>query len=268
MMQRVVLITGAAHGLGRALATEFLSHGWRVIATDTDDLSMAGLLENDRAWVMQMDVTSDESVMHAYDQVVKENIILDLVINNAGIDSYFPLSETPVEKFRQVFEVNVFGGYRVNQTFLPVIRKPGGRIIHISSESLQLTAPFMPYPMSKQLVESYAKALRIELKFIGIDVVIVRPGAINTKLLNVVRNLEHASAGSSLENQFNRFAAAASKEIGKTISPRKAAEFIYRVSRIPHPASVYRINNMLQLRIAALFPYWFLEKLIYRRLMS
>jgi NAD(P)-dependent dehydrogenase (short-subunit alcohol dehydrogenase family) len=265
---KVVLITGAAHGLGCALAHEFLATGWFVIATDTDDLSMAWMLEHRQAMVLKMDVTSDESVQSAFAQVKHENIILDLVINNAGIDRYFPLSEAPVDQFRAVFEVNVFGGYRVNQTFLPVIRRPGGRIIHISSESLNLTVPFMPYPLSKNLVERYAKVLRQELRFSGIDVVIVRPGAIRTRLLETVSNLRPADGAWKLEKQFKTFAAKASGEIGKTKSPEEVARFILAVSRIPHPVSVYRINNMLQLRFAALLPFRWLEKLIYRKLLA
>ena len=267
-MDKVVLITGAAHGLGRALAHKFLSAGWLVIAADTDDLSMAWMLEQEQAIVMNMDITSDVSVNSAFTRIRDKNIVIDLVINNAGIDRYFPLSEAPVDYFKQVFEVNVFGGYRVNQIFLPVIRQPGGRIIHISSESLNLTVPFMPYPLTKKLVEGYAKALRIELRFSGIEVVVVRPGAIKTRLLKTVSNINPAEGKWRLEKQFKKFADSASSEIGRIISPQQAASFIYSVSRIQNPASVYKINNMLQLRIAALLPFRWIEKLIYRRLLQ
>ncbi|MEI7724036.1 MAG: SDR family NAD(P)-dependent oxidoreductase [Bacteroidota bacterium] len=267
-MQKVVLITGAAHGLGRALSLEFLSRGWDVIATDADDLSMAWLLEHEKARAIKMDVTLDASVNSVYRLLSDEKITLDLIINNAGIDRYFPLSETPIDQFKHIFEVNVFGGYRVNQVFLPIVKKPGGRIIHISSESLNLTVPFMPYPLTKRLVEGYAKALRIELRFSGIDVVIIRPGAIRTRLLETVSNIKPAPGKWILEKQFARFAATASKEIGKTLSPEQVAAFIWKVSNIRYPSAVYNINNMLQLRIAALLPYKWVEKIIYRKLSS
>jgi len=261
-----VLITGAAHGLGRALAAKFLAGGWQIIATDVDDLSMAWMLDQKQARVFKMDITSDSSVQEAFRKVEASGVRIDLIINNAGIDRYFPLSETPVDMFRQVFEVNVFGGYRVNQVFLPLVRRPGGRIIHISSESLNLTVPFMPYPMSKKLVESYAKSLRIELGFLGIDVVIVRPGAIRTKLLETVSGLEPAKERSMLKSQFEKFAEQASGEIGKTLSPEQAAAFIYRVASIKHPPAVYRINNMLSLKMAGFLPFGLLERLIRNRL--
>jgi NAD(P)-dependent dehydrogenase (short-subunit alcohol dehydrogenase family) len=263
---KVVLITGAAHGVGCALVHEFLSTGWHVIATDADDLSMAWLLDHEEAKVIKMDITDDASVQMAFAQIRDKSIIIDLIINNAGIDAYFPLSEAPVDQFKRLFEVNVFGAYRVNQIFLPILRQPGGRIIHISSESLNLTVPFMPYPLTKKLVEGYAKALRIELRFSGIDVVIVRPGAIRTRLLETVSRLNPEEGRWSLEKQFKKFAATASLQIGKTISPEQAATFICKVSSIRHPSAVYRINNMLQLRIAPLLPFRWFEKIIFRRL--
>ena len=273
MNDKVVLITGAAHGLGRALTVHFLSKGWLVVATDIDYPSMSDLKDNQKILSIQMDVASDKSVESAFEKVRAEKINIDIIINNAGIDRYFPLSEMPVEKFREVFEVNLFGGCRVNHIFLPVIKKPGGRIIHISSESLHLNIPFMPYPISKMAVEGYAKTLRQELKFSGIDVVIVRPGAIRTRLLENVLNLKAAvrspqfAAGSwLLKNQMEKFAEDAPKNIGKVFEPDEVAAFIFNVSQKQTPRAVYKINNSLQLKIASLLPFSLIERVVKRKL--
>jgi len=273
MNDKVVLITGAAHGLGRALTMHFLSEGWFVVATDIDDLSMNDLKGNPKILAIEMDVTSDKSVESAFEKVKTDKIIIDIIINNAGIDRYFPLSEAPVEMIKEVFEVNLFGGYRVNQTFLPILKKPGGRIIQISSESLYLNIPFMPYPISKMAVEGYAKSLRQELKFSGIDVVIVRPGAIRTGLLENVLNLKSAVrsppagvAGRQLSAQMGKFAEDAPKNIGKVLEPGEVAAFTYKVSQKSNPKAVYKINNSLQLKILALLPFSLVEKVIRRRL--
>jgi len=268
---KTVLITGAGRGLGKALALTFLSGNWRVVATDLSEPeyedSSAG---KNGLLCLPMDVTSDESVAAAFLSLRAMHITLDLIINNAGIDRYMLLSEAPVSDFRRIFEVNVFGGYRVNQVFLPLLSRPGGRIIHVGSESLNLTMPFMAYPLSKKLVEGYAKALRQELKFHGIDVVVVRPGAIRTELLNTVSGLKAfpvpETETNSLKAAFNSFAAQAAKEIGKVISPESAASFIFSLATRRRPKAVYRINNMLQLRIAALLPYGLLERLVHKRL--
>ncbi len=278
--KKSVLITGAGRGLGKALALTFLDKGWRVLATDLvqpvyEDANDTGLpadrQESKKKLIcLLMDVTSDESVAAAYTAANAENIRLDLIINNAGMDNYFLLSEAPVGKFKQMFEVNVFGAYRVNQVFLPLLRRPGGRIIHIGSESLNLAMPFMTYPLTKKLLEGYSKALRQELRFHGIDVVVIRPGAINTELLQTVSKLGPATGETNevdpLKTAFYTFASQASKEIGKVISPATAAGFIYNVSCKPRPRAVYRINNMLQLRIAAMLPFSLVERIVHRRL--
>jgi len=273
MNDKVVLITGAAHGLGRALTTRFLSEGWWVVATDVDEPAMMDLGKNPKIRAIRMDVTSDESVESAFKKVKSEKISIDVIINNAGIDRYFPLSEAPVGKFKEVFEVNLFGSYRVNQNFLPVLNKPGGKIIHIGSESLNLTIPFMSYPLSKNGLERYAKVLRQELKFQGIDVVVVRPGAIRTgllenvlKLKSVVSSRQSAVGSWHLAAQMNKFAEDAPKNIGKVLEPEEVAAFIYKISLKPNPKAVYKINNSLQLKIAALLPFKLVEKLVRKRL--
>lgn len=279
---KVILITGAGGGLGKALALQFLSKGWWVFATDlqepeyTDSYTIS-LFESrpeikNHFRPLKMDVTSDESVTAIFNLVKDDALKLDIIINNAGIDDYFLLSETDVKRFRRIFEVNVFGGYRVNQIFLPLLRTPGGRIIHISSESLNLIMPFMPYPLSKKLVEGYAKALRQELRFRGIDVVIVRPGAIDTSLLKTVSGLtvsnDNEENNDALKNAFHSFSTQASKEIGKIVTPEKVAEFTYKIACAFRPKAIYRINNMIQLRIVAILPFRLMEFLVRKRLIK
>ncbi|MBL7138047.1 MAG: SDR family oxidoreductase [Bacteroidales bacterium] len=91
-----MLITGAANGLGRATALEFARQGWQVIATDID-LKALQELDGEKGIVPRvMDVTSDESVLNLFRKVEEEYRSLDLIINNAGIDRYFPFSEARV----------------------------------------------------------------------------------------------------------------------------------------------------------------------------
>jgi NAD(P)-dependent dehydrogenase (short-subunit alcohol dehydrogenase family) len=262
MSEGVILITGAAFGLGRALTLKFLAEGWRVIATDKVGSALADLNVNLKVLTCQMDVTSDVEVRSAFDQIKSKNIQPDLIINNAGIDRYFPLSEAPVENFKEIFEVNLFGAYRVNQTFLPILKKPGGRIIHIGSESLNLAIPFMPYPITKNALEKYAKVLRQELKFHGIDVVVVRPGAIRTGLLENVFKLKFAVSSRQLAVQMEKFAELAPKNIGKILDAEGVAAFIFNVSQKHNPRAVYKINNNLLLKILALLPFCIIEKLV------
>jgi NAD(P)-dependent dehydrogenase (short-subunit alcohol dehydrogenase family) len=154
----------------------------------------------------------------------------------------------------------------VNQIFLPILKKPGGRIINISSESLHLNVPFMPYPISKMALEGYAKVLRQELKFSGIDVIIIRPGAIRTQLLKKVSLIRFPVTEPTLDKAFRKFAGSAPREIGKTLEPEVVAEFVYNVSQILKPKVIYKINNSKKLRIASLLPYAVIEKMITKKL--
>jgi NAD(P)-dependent dehydrogenase (short-subunit alcohol dehydrogenase family) len=261
-----VLITGAANGLGKATADEFTRKGWDVVATDIAVPETPFQPGPGRCLFLEMDVRSDDAVNAAYHAIARDVDWIDLIINNAGIDRYFPLSETSVSEFRNIFEVNLFGCYRVNSTFLPLLRKPGGRIIHIGSESGWLKVPFMPYPLTKNALERYAMVLRQELRFSGIDVVIIRPGAIGTAILDNVARLPELEIGGSLEKPFRRFVTQAPKEIGKVITPGKAARFICKVALVKDPKPVYRINNSVLLRLASSIPFCLMERLIRKKL--
>ncbi len=249
-----VLITGAAGGVGFSLTAIYRIRKWAVYATD--------IREDPRT--AYMDVTSDSSVEALRDQLLQQNVHLDLIICNAGIDRYFPFSEAPVSQMKEIFEVNFFGAHRVIVSFLPLLRKPGGMIILVGSESLNLIAPFMPYPLTKNCLERYGKVLRQELRFLGVKVTVVRPGAIDTPLLKALNSISWPVKDPRLAAAFERFTGAASRGFGKVLTPGKAAYFIYKVSLKTRPKPLYRINNMWKLRLAALIPFSLTERIIHR----
>jgi NAD(P)-dependent dehydrogenase (short-subunit alcohol dehydrogenase family) len=266
MNSKTVLITGAQGGLGSALTQEFKKNGWKVISTDLESKILKDEPEDNMQLRIAMDVSSDESVDCVAEQLRKDKQQLDLIVNNAGIDGYFPLCETPVTQFKNIFEINVFGCYRVNKAFLPLLKKPGGRIINISSEAVKINVPFMTYPISKQTLEGYTKTLRQELRFLGIGVALIRPGAINTPFLETVKNIKNPISDSFLKGPFEKFAAQASGEIGKPIDPSKAAKFILETAQAKKLRFIYKINNSLQLSVASMLPFWLIERMVYRRL--
>ncbi len=265
-MNREILITGAANGIGRAAALKFANSGWHVWATDKDGQGLENLGNIPGLNMLVMDVTSDDSVKNGFARVSSMQLPIDLVIHCAGIDNYFPFSEAPVADFTEIFNVNLFGAYRVNQVFLPVIRKPGGMIIQVGSESLNLEIPFMAYSITKKAVESYSKVLRQELKPIGIRVVVVRPGAVQTGFLENVRKMKYPVKEPVLAKAFEEFARSAPREIGKTITPEAVAELFLRIAGSRTPCPVYKINNSLKLRVASKLPFSWKEWIVQRRI--
>lgn len=261
-----VLITGAANGLGKALTHAFAEQGWQVFAADMDETGLPLPGSADRIVPVVMDVTSETAVKEAFLMIQHQAPVLDLIIPNAGIDRYMPLSEAPVEELKEIMEVNFFGVYRINQQFLPLLRSPGGRILLIGSESYHLTFPFMPYPLTKRLIDAYGKVLRQELHFYGIDVVIIRPGAIATRFIRQLSRIQYPVKHPALRKAFEAFASSVPSEVGKTISPAAAADFILRVAQLHRPKAVYRINNSWMLRLASLLPFSVLEQTIRKKL--
>jgi NAD(P)-dependent dehydrogenase (short-subunit alcohol dehydrogenase family) len=265
-MKKTVLITGAGKGLGRAILECFVTAGWRVIASDYNPDLLHDLDGRDGIITMTLDVTSDDSVKEAARVTRQVTGEIDLVVNNAGIDKYFPLSDAPVEFIKSIFEVNFFGVIRVNVAFLPLLKKPGGRIIMIGSESLNLTMPFLSYPLTKRAVESYARGLRQELYFAGIDVTVVRPGAIRTDIISNLAHISNPLENSLLAGVFENFKRSVLSEVPNSVEAAEVAAVVYKAATVPHPKAVYKINNSIRLRIAALVPFSIIEKTVRRML--
>ena len=190
----VVLITGCSTGFGRLAAEEFAARGNRVYATMRDPEgknrpsadALRGIADS-HGWdiqVLDLDVTSDQSVEAATAIVLAESEGPDVVINNAG-QMYVGLAEafTP-EEFSRQLDVNVVGIHRVSRAFLPAMRRRGtGLFINVSSIAGRMAAPFFGvYNASKWAVEGYSQAARRELACVGVDVVVVEPGPFTTEL--------------------------------------------------------------------------------------
>lgn len=195
-MSATILITGASTGFGRDAAERLARRGHRVFATMRDiggrnashraALEQLAAEEDLRLRVLELDVTSDDSVERAVDTAREEAGHLDVVINNAGVAQVGVSEGYTVEQFKQLFDINVFGIVRVNRAVLPSMRTRGsGLLIHLSSAAGRVTVPAMAaYCGSKYAVEAIADAFRFELLPFGIDSVIVEPGIYRTAIFD------------------------------------------------------------------------------------
>lgn len=266
MKMKTVLITGAGRGLGRALAEQFHANGWQVVATDISSILLTNLEGVEGYFPVVMDVASDDSVNRAFTAIRQVFPSIGLIINNAGVDRYFPLSEAPAEHIKKLFEVNFFGAYRVNQVFLPLLKQPGGGIMAIGSESLHIKMPFLSYPISKRTLENYILALRQELWFSGRWATVVRCGPMRTAMLENVYHLKSEVENTSLDKAFRAFAASAPKEIGRIMDPSGVARMILKIAESENPKAIYKINNGLQLRMLKWIPFFLIEKVVRKKL--
>lgn len=180
--QKVVFITGTASGFGRAVAERFLERGHIVYGADIQILPNQYLDELDGGHAVIMDVRDDDDVAAAIARVVREQGRIDVVINNAGYGSYGPIESVPVDEVKNQYDVNVFGYVRVVQHALPHMRTQGyGRVLMVTSVVGEMSAPLMGYYAStKHAVEAISDALRMEVRDLGIDVIKIQPGPVNT----------------------------------------------------------------------------------------
>ena len=176
-----VLVTGSSSGIGAACATLLVRGGHTVYATarrpeTLDALAAAG------AHVLALDVTSEDSMRAAVDEVVDRHGQVGALVNNAGYGEYGTIEETDLDRVRTMYETNVFGLARLTQLVLPGMREAGaGRIVNIGSMGGRFTWPVGGYYHStKYAVESLSDALRAEVRGFGIGVSLVEPGLIRT----------------------------------------------------------------------------------------
>ncbi len=235
--RRSVLVTGAGGGLGGATTRLFAERGWLVYAADLRPPAVAP-----NVVPLTMDVTDLASVEAALKGVES----LDAVVNFAGILRVGPLVEVDEESLRLVLDVNVLGTYRVNKVAFPALRRAGGRIVNISSETGWQRALMLngPYAMSKHAIEAYSDALRRELMFLGIPVVVVQPGPFRTEMTGGIGDAFSAALveGSPFERLSRRIARGAVREEAKAHEPAVLAEVVWKAATTARPATHYSVK--------------------------
>jgi len=191
MESKVILITGASSGFGNLTAKTLAMDGHKVYATMKDSEgknadSAKKLSDIDNIKVLDLDVTDENSVNETVKKIIEAESKIDVVVNNAGIAGAGMTEAFTIEQAKQIFDVNTFGPMRVNRAVLPQMRKQkSGLIIPISSAGGRVVTPFVGvYSGSKFAIEAIAQAYSIELQPLGIESVIIEPGAYPTEIIN------------------------------------------------------------------------------------
>ncbi len=181
-MASIVLITGASSGIGEETVKRLLTAGYTVYA-GARRLDRMKSLADAGARLLPLDVTSDDSMTADVKKVLEESGRIDVLINNAGYGSYGALEDVPPEEVRRQFDVNVFGLARLTQLVLPAMRaQRAGRIVNVSSIGGTFGEAFGSwYHATKFAVEGLSDSLRMELHPLGIDVVLIQPGATHSE---------------------------------------------------------------------------------------
>jgi NAD(P)-dependent dehydrogenase (short-subunit alcohol dehydrogenase family) len=177
-----VVVTGASTGIGAASARELARRGFQVLAgvrrdRDADTLRAPGIEP------VILDITQPHHIAELAARVDSRAGALRALVNNAAISVNAPVEALPLEEWRRLFEVNLFGHVAVTQALLPTLLRHSGRVINISSVGGKVAmATFGPYAGTKFALEAVSDALRRELAPQGVQVVVVEPGGIRTEM--------------------------------------------------------------------------------------
>lgn len=190
-MSRTVLITGAAKGIGRALALGLAERRYDVAVNDisAEAQRLEGLAgeiaaKGQRALVVPADISVRDQARGMVSRVLQEWAVLDVLVNNAGVLSVDTIEDLTEEAWDRVFDVNAKGTFLVSQAVIPHMReRHAGRIIHIASIGGKLGAPQQGhYCSSKAAVIELTRVMAMELGEYGIQVNVVCPGIILTEM--------------------------------------------------------------------------------------
>jgi NADP-dependent 3-hydroxy acid dehydrogenase YdfG len=177
----VVLVTGASSGFGFELVKALLQKNHIVYAASRNTAAMDPLKARG-AHILTMDVTKDDSVNQAVQQLLQEQGRVDVVYNNAGYGYYGLVEEPRMERVRQMYETNVFGVARVNNAVLPAMRNAKqGRLILTGSLVGNISLPGIGwYASTKHALRALSESLRMELLPFHVHVVLIEPGSVKT----------------------------------------------------------------------------------------
>ena len=219
-MASVVLVTGAAGGIGRATVRTFAQAGWQVLATDRR--AEAGPPEAHRFF--PADVSLEEEVRSLARRVVGETDRLHALVNNAAIQTFKPLLEMETHEWDDVMASNLRPSYLMLRMLHPLLKAAAGAVVNVSSiHALATSMDMAAYAASKGGIVALTRAMALELAGDGIRVNAVLPGAVDTPMLHqgLSRNF---LKGGSIENRMAELGRRTA--LGRVGRPEEIAEGI------------------------------------------
>ncbi len=247
--EKVVLITGASSGIGKACAEYLAQQGYRVFGTSRRASFPPPAAQPGSPRMIQMDVDQDDSVEQGVNFILQETGRLDVVVNNAGFGIAGSVEDTSIKEAKEQFETSFFGVLRVCKAVLPTMReRRSGYIVNVSSIGGIIGLPFQGlYSAAKFAVEGLTEALHKEMRPFGVHVVLIEPGDFSTEFTDnrcmVLASQENQAYAERcdqiIKNQAENERAGA--------SPEKIARRLERIINHPSPRPRYRVGSVLEI---------------------
>lgn len=248
----IVVVTGASTGIGAATARELAERGFHVLAgvrrhEDADSLRAHGIEP------VIVDITAPDHVRALAARVQEDPLDRPLraVVNNAGIGVNVPVEVYPLDEWRRLFEVNLFGHVSVTQALLPALVSSRGRVVNISSVGGRgAMATYGPYAATKFGLEAVSDALRREVAPSGVQVVVIEPGAVRTEMPSrAIATIEHYAATLTDDQRLrygglmHAIAAQTAAHTGNGVPAETAAAVVAKAITTRRPRARYTVGR-------------------------
>ncbi len=241
LKKSIALVTGASSGIGKATAERLATAGYKVYGT-----SRRGAQTGQRSFgMLPLDVTSDESVEAAVNELMRLEGRIDLLVNNAGFGvAPAGAEESSIEQARSIFETNFFGIVRMTRAVAPYMRKQGGgRIINIGSVLGFLPMPYGAlYAATKHAIEGYSESLDHELRTRGIRVSVIEPAYTKTPF-----DANFVEPDAKLD-EYREVRAAVNKRVKEVMAtaeqPGVVADVVLKAASAAHPRLRYTAGGL------------------------
>lgn len=264
MERKFVLVIGAFGGMGEKVVSQLLNGGYSVIALDKSVKEGA-----DNVYPIQVDITDEQSVISAFEQVEKITKSLYAIVHFAGIYMLNSLVEISSTDFERIVKCNFFGAFLINKTFLPLLSN-GSKILITTSELAPLDPlPFTGlYGITKSALDKYAYSLRMELQLLGISVSVLRAGAVDTGMIDVSTTaLDRFCKETKLYTcNAKRFKSIVDKVEARKITPKKIAKKVEKILNKKRIKFAYKINRNPLLILLNFMPqrfqFWVVKKIL------
>ena len=273
----MVVVTGASRGIGAATARELAKRGFYVLAGVRQDKD-ANALRAANLEPILLDITDEAGVATLVQRIAgdPERRRLRALVNNAGMAVNAPLETYPLSELRRLFDVNLFGHVAMMQALLPMLIESRGTVVNISSVGGKVAmATYGPYAGTKFALEAVSDALRREVEPLGVNVIVIEPGAVKTGMLDQVNVTGQRIIGEMTTEQRGRYAtlmhaviSQAQASVPGGASPDEVARVIADAMTSKRPPTRYTVgrSTAMIIRLTRLLSDRMLDSLLARNL--
>ncbi len=259
MKNKVVVITGASSGIGKACAWHFANNGCKVVLAARNDDKLKVIAEEMmsvgcKVLTVQADVSNEEDCQHLISETISKFKGIDVLINNAGISMRATFEEMNLSVMKKVMDINFYGTVFCTKYALPYVLKSKGSVVGVSSIAGYKGLPARTaYSASKFAMQGFLESLRIENLKKGLHVLITCPGFTASNIRNTALSKDGEVQKESPRDE------------SKMMTAEKVAEYIYKAVTNRQNSLVLTINGKLTVLLNKLLPS-LVDRLVYNHL--